>query len=66
MGATTKHLLLLLVLVVVLLPPAALGFECFTGDKDILRRKQCPSVGSIGFSDVCFKKIGKDTSTLSL
>ena len=28
------------------------GFMCYTGDADVLRRKDCPK-----FSDVCFKKI---------
>lgn len=33
------------------------GFECYTGDGPIMRRKSCPAMGE-GFSDMCFKKEG--------
>jgi len=33
------------------------GFECYTGDGSIMRRKICPAMGN-GFSDMCFKKVG--------
>ena len=33
------------------------GFECYTGDGPIMRRKICPAMGN-GFSDMCFKKVG--------
>ena len=49
-----------LVLVAAALPAADAdkAFECFVGDGTIMRRKQCPSFGTMGFSDVCFKRIG--------
>ena len=40
------------------LPPAASAFECYVGDGSVMRRKMCPSFGTMGFSDVCFKRIG--------
>jgi len=33
------------------------GFECYTGDGPIMRRKSCPAMGN-SFSDMCFKKEG--------
>ena len=40
------------------LPPSADAFECYVGDGSVMRRKMCPSFGTMGFSDVCFKRIG--------
>ena len=54
---TLKTLLPPLLLLLSLLSVSQ-AFECFTGDQDILRRKQCPSFGE-AFTDRCFKKIGE-------
>ena len=40
------------------LPQSADAFECYVGDGSVMRRKMCPSFGTMGFSDVCFKRIG--------
>ena len=40
------------------LPLSADAFECYVGDGSVMRRKMCPSFGTMGFSDVCFKRIG--------
>ena len=36
------------------------GFYCYTGDGEVIRTKLCPSIGSERFSDICFKKFGKE------
>ena len=47
-----------LLLLAASLPAPAAAFECYVGDGTVMRRKMCPSFGTMGFSDVCFKKIG--------
>jgi len=37
------------------------GFDCYTGDGRVLRRKTCPTLGSLSFTDLCFKTV--DTGT---
>ena len=48
----------LLVAIAATLPAPSAAFECYVGDGAVMRRKMCPSFGTMGFSDVCFKKIG--------
>lgn len=45
------------------LPQSADAFECYVGDGSVMRRKMCPSFGTMGFSDVCFKRIGGERNT---
>ena len=47
-----------LLLLALSLPAPSAAFECYVGDGAVMRRKMCPSFGTMGFSDVCFKKIG--------
>ena len=47
-----------LLLLAASLPAPSAAFECYVGDGTVMRRKMCPSFGTMGFSDVCFKKIG--------
>lgn len=36
----------------------AQSFQCYTGDGRVMRRKTCPTLGDMKFTDLCFKTYG--------
>lgn len=39
------------------------SFQCYTGDGKVLRKKNCPTLGDMHFTDLCFKTFGNGPET---
>ena len=44
----------------------AQSFQCYTGDGRVMRRKTCPTLGDMKFTDLCFKTYGESHKPKSI
>ena len=44
----------------------AQSFQCYTGDGRVMRRKTCPTLGDMKFTDLCFQTYGESHTPKSI